>query len=50
MSIVTLGVAAQAATPSLEERVMQDNLPPEIAIPLAAILWCVYFYQIRRDK
>jgi hypothetical protein len=29
---------------------MVDTIPAIIALPLAAILWCVWLYQIRRDK
>lgn len=29
---------------------MTNDIPAEIALPLAAILWCVWLYQIRRDS
>ena len=29
---------------------MIDNIPAEIALPLSAILWAVWLYQIRRNK
>ena len=29
---------------------MQDNLPAEIGIPLAVVLWIIYFFQVRRGR
>lgn len=29
---------------------MQDNIPAEVAIPLAIVLWIIYFFQIRRGR
>ena len=29
---------------------MNNDIPAEIALPLAAILWLVWLYQIRKDS
>jgi hypothetical protein len=46
--LVALGVGAHAPTPSLKEKVMHDNIPAEIALPLSAILWVIWWWQITR--
>jgi hypothetical protein len=29
---------------------MHDNLPAEIGIPLAIVLWTIYFFQVRKGR